>query len=75
MRQQGNNKFIDLLDSVRVENLSTEHRTLLNSWSVEIDQVPENAIYIFAENALKDYVSQDKLSQVDFQEVVFVIYW
>ena len=52
MRQKGDNSFIDLLNEIRVGDLSSEHETVLKSRIIKPEDTnnPWNALHLFAEN-------------------------
>ena len=69
MRQQGDIEFISLLNSVREGKLSSHHISLLQTRSALTNEVPEDAIYIFATNAQKDVKNHEKLLAVTQPEI------
>ena len=63
MRQQGDLVFIDLLNNVRVGAISEIDITLISSRSCAKSNLspPVDAIYLFAQNSLKDNFSNERL--------------
>ena len=64
MRQQGDNIFIDLLNNARTGVVTDLDIALLNSRAIDRDYVPPDAVYLFAENSLKDIINSSKLSEL-----------
>ena len=62
MRQQDDQQFINLLNAVRVGVLSDEHIDLLKTRMKDENEIPANAVYIFATNAQKDDKNAEKLA-------------
>ena len=69
MRQQGDTTFIAMLNEVRLGNLSKDSILLLNSRKEEFHTIPVNAVYIFAENHLKDTLNKEKLNAIHFMDI------
>ncbi|XP_057310673.1 uncharacterized protein LOC130648634 [Hydractinia symbiolongicarpus] len=72
MRQQGDTKLIDLLNSIRIGSTDDDHIELLKSRSVENLAIPDDAVYLFAENAPKDEVNQQKLDLLPSLEITII---
>ena len=70
MRQQGDNKLINLLNSIRLCELSEDYINLLNIGLVDRYKIPENAVNIFCRNAFQDVVNIEKRSSIDLPEVI-----
>ena len=53
MRQQGDNEFIDLLNNIRVANLTPDDEDLIKSRFISEDMTdyPKEALHLYAENA------------------------
>ena len=68
MRQQGDSIFIDLLNNVRVGAVSEIDIALISSRSCTINNLspPVEAIYLFAENSLKDNFNNERLVKLNY---------
>ena len=65
MRQQGDNVFIDLLNNVRVANLTSNDENLLKSRFISEDIVdyPKEALHLYAENKPAVEYNENMLSK------------
>ena len=68
MRQQGDLVFIDLLNNVRVGAISEIDIALISSRSCAKSNLspPVDAIYLFAENSLKDNFNNERLIKLNY---------
>ena len=68
MRQQGGSIFIDLLNNVRVGAISEIGIVLISLRSCAINNrsAPAEALYLFAENSLKDKFSTERLMKLNY---------
>ena len=66
MRQQGDNTFINILNNVRSGNVTKEDLAILESRNIELEAniIPDTALYLFAENQLKDSLNKSKLDSL-----------
>ena len=69
MRQQGDVSFIDLLNNVRQGFLNSADLSLLNTRR-NLVNIPEDAVYIYAENSLKDELNEQKLKLLNSSEIL-----
>ena len=69
MRQQGDMPFINLLNNVRQGSLSSADISLLNSRR-NFANIPNDSVYIYAENYLKDELNEEKLKLLNSSEVL-----
>ena len=67
MRQQGDNVFIDLLNNVRVSNLTSNDENLLKSRFISEDIVdyPKEALHLYAENKPAAEYNENMLANLD----------
>ena len=70
MRQQGDSVFISLLNNIRIGKVSPDDINLLKSCKLDKGMYPSDAIYIFAENKLKDEVNDIKLRELQHVEII-----
>ena len=76
MRQQGDDKFIELLNNIRIDSLSSEDEKLLKSRFIPANSIdyPRNALHIFAENSLVNEHNLTMLASLSNQLVsIFAI--
>ena len=68
MRLQGDSIFIDLLNNVRVGAISEIDIALISSRSCAINNLspPVEALYLFAENSLKDSFNNKRLMKLNY---------
>lgn len=72
MRQQDDTQLIDLLNSIRIGSTNDDHIKLLESRSVKNLTIPDDAVYLFAENAPKEEVNQQKLALLPSLEITII---
>ena len=68
MQQRGNLVFIDLLNNVRAGTISEIDFALISSRSCAKSDLspPVDAIYLFAENSLKDNFNNERLIKLNY---------
>ena len=70
MRQKGDNTFIDLLNEIRVGELSAENESILRSRIIKPDDLnyPWNALHLFAENESVNVYNLKMLNRLPCEE-------
>lgn len=70
MREQGDYRFVNLLNNVRIGTLAEDdHLALLKKRQKDDCELPSDTVFIYAENSLKDDLNASKLAEISHSEI------
>ncbi len=71
--RQDDKDFLSVLNAIRNNDLTEEHRTYINSRRIDYDDMPENTTKLFSHNINVDLVNNTELSKIQEENKIFLM--